>query len=103
MVALGATAAQSLIGRAVTIGKERGRFQPYPPERHLFVTVHPSYLLRLPDERAKAVEYRRFVDELGLIAAGPATGTPRAGPPGVAVLATSARSPGGDKAGAGFG
>ena len=74
VVALGATAAQSLIGRAVTIGKERGRFQPYPPERHLFVTVHPSYLLRLPDERAKAVEYRRFVDELAQIAAGPQQG-----------------------------
>jgi uracil-DNA glycosylase len=71
VVALGATAAQSLMGRTVTIAKERGRFQAYPPERHLFVTVHPSYLLRLPDERAKAAEYRRFVDELRLIALGP--------------------------------
>ncbi|MFO1047602.1 MAG: UdgX family uracil-DNA binding protein [Geminicoccaceae bacterium] len=71
VVALGATAAQSLLGKAVTIGKERGRFQPYPPDRFLFVTVHPSYLLRLPDERAQAAEYRRFVDELRLIARGP--------------------------------
>ena len=71
VVALGATAAQSLIGRAVTIGKERGRFQPYPPDRHLFVTVHPSFLLRVPDERAQAAEYRRFVEELRLIAEGP--------------------------------
>lgn len=71
VVALGATAAQSLLGKAVTIGKERGRFQPYPPDRFLFVTVHPSYLLRLPDERAQATEYRRFVDELRLIARGP--------------------------------
>ena len=39
-----------------------------PPIRQLFVTVHPSYLLRLPDERAQAIEYRRFVDELGMIA-----------------------------------
>ena len=71
VVALGATAAQSLMGRTVTIGRERGRFQPYPPDRHLFVTVHPSFLLRVPDERAQAMEYRRFVDELRLIARGP--------------------------------
>ena len=71
VVALGATAAQSLLVRTVTIGKERGRFQPYPPDRHLFVTVHPSFLLRVPDERAQAMEYRRFVDELRLIARGP--------------------------------
>ena len=77
-MALGATAAQSLMGRAVTIGKERGRFQPYPPDRHLFVTVHPSFLLRLPDERAQAAEYRRFVEELQLIAAGPTKSTAKA-------------------------
>ena len=71
VVALGATAAQSLMGRTVTIGRERGRFQPYPPDRHLFVTVHPSFLLRVPDERAQAMEYRRFVDELRQIARGP--------------------------------
>ena len=80
VVALGATAAHALIGRAVTIGRERGRFQPYPPDRHLFVTVHPSLLLRVPDERSQAAEYRRFVDELRLIAEGPtapAAGAPR--------------------------
>ena len=71
VVALGATAAHALLGRTVTIGKERGRFQPYPPDRYLFVTVHPSFLLRLPDAAAKAAEYRRFVDELALIAEGP--------------------------------
>jgi uracil-DNA glycosylase family protein len=82
IVALGATAAQALMGRTVTIGKERGRFQPYPPDRHLFVTVHPSFLLRVPDERAQAMEYRRFVEELRLIAAGPpeATKVPAAEP-----------------------
>jgi DNA polymerase len=37
----------------------------------LFVTVHPSYLLRVPDERLQATEYRRFVDELRMIAGGP--------------------------------
>ena len=76
VVALGATAAQSLTGRTVTIGKERGRFQPYQPDRHLFVTVHPSYLLRLPDPEAQAAEYRRFVAELRQIDAGPPRGQP---------------------------
>ncbi len=80
IVALGATAAHALMGRTVTIGKERGRFQPYPPDRHLFVTVHPSFLLRVPDERAQAMEYRRFVDELRMIAAGPPADAPAAPP-----------------------
>ena len=75
VVALGATAAHALIGRAVTIGRERGRFQPYPPDRHLFVTVHPSFLLRVPDERVQATERRRFVEELRLIAEGPGAAT----------------------------
>jgi uracil-DNA glycosylase family protein len=67
IVALGATAAQSLVGRGVTIGRERGRFRPYPPDAQLYITVHPSFLLRLPDERAKAIEYGRFVDDLRAI------------------------------------
>lgn len=71
IVAMGATAAQALLGRTVTIGRERGRFQHYPPDRHLFVTVHPSFLLRVPDERAQALEYERFVRELKMIAEGP--------------------------------
>jgi DNA polymerase len=81
IVALGATAAHALMGRTVTIGKERGRFQPYPPDRQLFVTVHPSFLLRVPDERARAMEYGRFVDELRLIAAGPPAAETAAAPP----------------------
>ena len=64
LVALGATAAHSILGRSVTISRERGRFRPYPPDTQLYVTVHPSYLLRLPDERAKATEYARFVEDL---------------------------------------
>ena len=75
VVALGATAAHALIGRAVTIGRVRGRFQPYPPDRHLLVTVHPSFLLRVPDERVQATERRRFVEELRLIAEGPGAAT----------------------------
>ena len=68
VVAMGATAAQALKNRQVTISRERGRFDPYPPDREIYVTVHPSYLLRLPDERAQALEYGRFVEDLRRIA-----------------------------------
>jgi uracil-DNA glycosylase family protein len=64
-VALGATAAQALTGHAVTIGRMRGRETPLLGVRGL-ITVHPSYLLRLPDEAAKAAEYKRFVADLRL-------------------------------------
>jgi probable DNA metabolism protein len=61
-VALGATAALALTGEAVTITKARGtaRFG----ERKGFITVHPAYLLRLPDEGARADAYQVFLDDL---------------------------------------
>ena len=71
-VMMGVTAARAVLGRTVTIGKERGRPIPLPGEDGNamgFVTVHPSYLLRLPDEDAKAREYAAFVADLKQIAA----------------------------------
>jgi DNA polymerase len=68
-VALGATAAQSLFGRAMPIGANRGRILEFGGGRAL-ITVHPSYLLRLPDEDAKAREYAAFVADLSLAARG---------------------------------
>jgi probable DNA metabolism protein len=67
VVALGATAALALTGRAVAIAQARGeaRFGDFPG----FVTVHPSYLLRLPDEAAKRSAYAAFLDDLNRIAA----------------------------------
>ncbi|WP_339548507.1 uracil-DNA glycosylase family protein, partial [Pseudomonas sp. RA_35y_Pfl2_P32] len=56
-VALGATAARSLLGRVVTIRKERGRALALPDGGEAWITVHPSYLLRLPDRDAAALEY----------------------------------------------
>jgi probable DNA metabolism protein len=66
VVALGGTAAQSLAGRAVSVLRERGpmSFGASFGSRAGFVTVHPSFLLRLPDERSKAAEYSRFVADL---------------------------------------
>jgi DNA polymerase len=68
IVALGATAARSLLGRVVTIGKTRGRAIPLGDGTPAFVTVHPSYLLRIEDAADKEREYRRFVSELKLAA-----------------------------------
>jgi DNA polymerase len=62
-VLLGASAARAVLGRAVTISRERG--QPIPLDDGVaLVTVHPSYLLRLPDVTARDAEYARFVADL---------------------------------------
>ena len=63
-IALGATAARSLFGKTMTIGRERGRALQLPEGGAGWITVHPSYLLRLPDEAQKAEEYARFVADL---------------------------------------
>lgn len=63
-VALGATAARSLFGRVMTIGRERGRALRLPDGGEAWITVHPSYLLRLPDAAAKETEFGRFVADL---------------------------------------
>jgi DNA polymerase len=64
VVAMGGTAARALLGRPVTITRERGRPIELPDGQTAFVTVHPSFLLRVPDEDAKAREYRAFVADL---------------------------------------
>ena len=66
-VALGATAARSLLGRTVTIGKERGRALALADGSEAWITVHPSYLLRIEDKVAAAAEFDRFVEDLRLI------------------------------------
>ncbi|WP_188053114.1 UdgX family uracil-DNA binding protein [Sphingosinithalassobacter sp. CS137] len=63
-VALGATAARALLGRTVTIGRERGRPLDLPGGGRGWITVHPSYLLRIPDKARAADEFERFVDDL---------------------------------------
>jgi DNA polymerase len=64
VVALGASAAQALSGKAVAVTALRGRPLRWSDGRRGLVTVHPSYLLRLPDEAARAAEYARFVADL---------------------------------------
>jgi DNA polymerase len=69
VVAMGATAAQSVFGKITPINKNRGRLIDLHEEVKALVTVHPSYLLRQPDEDARAREYKRFVDDLKVAAA----------------------------------
>lgn len=67
VVALGATAAQSLLGSGATISKLRDSPSEMDDGTMVFVTVHPAYLLRMPD-RAKAAEERKaFTRDLAAI------------------------------------
>ena len=63
VVALGATAVLSLTGKPIPVTRARGPADFGRPFAG-FITVHPSYLLRLPDEAAKATAYQAFVDDL---------------------------------------
>jgi uracil-DNA glycosylase family protein len=64
IVALGATAARSLLGRPVTIAKVRGQTLRLADGTAGFVTIHPSWLLRMEDEADKEREYENFVADL---------------------------------------
>jgi len=65
-VALGATAARSLFGRAMAVSALRGEARQMPDGGEAWVTVHPSYLLRVRDRREE--EYAKFVEDLRRIA-----------------------------------
>jgi uracil-DNA glycosylase family protein len=69
IVCLGATAAQSLIGRAFRVTVDRGKFFEGPGTAQLMATVHPSSLLRITEESERHREYQRFVVDLKGIAA----------------------------------
>lgn len=68
VVCLGATAAQALLGRRFRITVDRGKFLPSARAPRVFATVHPSALLRMPDEETRHAEMRRFVEELRVLA-----------------------------------
>jgi DNA polymerase len=66
VVALGATAARSLMGKTVTINKLRGQISTLEDGAKLIVTIHPSSLLRVPDPEDKKRQYQSLVDDLRL-------------------------------------
>jgi uracil-DNA glycosylase family protein len=66
IVALGATPAQSLPRRTVVIAALRGRAHAPPDGTPVFVTIHPSYLLRIREETDRALAFSAFVADLQL-------------------------------------
>jgi uracil-DNA glycosylase len=68
LVCLGAVAAQALLGRGVRVTRDRGRPLDSPLAPHVMATVHPSAILRVPDD-ARAAAYEAFVADLARVAA----------------------------------
>ncbi len=66
VIALGATAARALIGKPAKISQFRGQRLDYADKATLIVTVHPSYLLRLPDKNGRRIERGKFIRDLRL-------------------------------------
>jgi uracil-DNA glycosylase family 4 len=64
IVCLGATAAQTLLGKGFRVTRQRGSLIPSPLAPYVLATVHPSALLRVPDPRTRSVEIERFVSDL---------------------------------------
>jgi uracil-DNA glycosylase family protein len=67
LVCMGATAAQSVVGKPVLIMKERGKFIDSALGRLAFVTIHPSSILRQRESDEREEEYRRFASEMKLV------------------------------------
>jgi DNA polymerase len=68
LVCLGASAAQALLGRKFRVTQQRGRFVPSPLAPLVTATVHPSSILRAPDDETRRAERARFVEDLKTVA-----------------------------------
>lgn len=69
VVTLGAVALRALLGPSARLAAHRGRANPFGERRRLFATVHPSFLLRLPDAAGRARETEAFHADFRRIAA----------------------------------
>ena len=69
LVCLGATAAQALLGKSFKVSRQRGEFIPSSLAPLVTATVHPSSVLRAPDDETRREEMRRFVADLSRVAA----------------------------------
>jgi uracil-DNA glycosylase family protein len=69
VVCLGATAAQALLGRQFRVTTQRGRWVKSPLAPFVMATVHPSSILRAPDDETRDAETRRFIEDLRTVAA----------------------------------
>jgi uracil-DNA glycosylase len=68
IVCLGATAAQAVIGRQFRVSQQRGEFVPSPLADYVTATVHPSSVLRAPDDETRRLEMERLIDDLRTVA-----------------------------------
>jgi uracil-DNA glycosylase len=68
LVCLGATAAQALLGKSFKVSQQRGQFFESALAPIVTATVHPSSILRAPDEDARREDMRRFVEDLHRVA-----------------------------------
>jgi uracil-DNA glycosylase len=68
LVCLGATAAQSLLGRQFRVTKERGAWVDSDLAEHVTATIHPSAILRQRDDQSRHAEMEAFVNDLKLVA-----------------------------------
>jgi uracil-DNA glycosylase family protein len=68
IVCLGATAAQALLGPKFRVSKQRGQFIESTLAPYIIATVHPSSILRAPDDESRHLEKRRFIDDLKKVA-----------------------------------
>jgi len=69
VVCLGATAAQALLGRTFRVTTQHGQWVEWPYEPLATATVHPSSILRAPDDDARRLAYAGFVDDLRVVGA----------------------------------
>ena len=69
LVCLGATAAQALLGKGFKVSLQRGTFVPSSLAARVTATVHPSSILRAPDDESRRAEMDRFVADLRRVAA----------------------------------
>ena len=68
VVCLGATAAQALLGKDFRVTQHRGEFIESPLADLVLATVHPSSILRAPDEETRRLETKAFTDDLAKVA-----------------------------------
>jgi len=68
LVCLGATAAQALLGKEFRVSQQRGEFVESELAEHVVATVHPSSILRAPDDETRHAEMARFIADLKKVA-----------------------------------
>jgi len=68
IVCLGATAAQALLGRDFRVTEKRGQLLPFDTVQNVLATVHPSSILRAPDDESRHREFLRLVEDLRVVA-----------------------------------